>query len=441
MGRDLERVKGRSLRRKNRPPRPANLACLPPSPTPSRSPERSPPSSFPPMASIPSLPFEPSSLLGVLQARGRHVVMITAGGGSAAIPALVTLPGASTVVLEAIVPSARAATDALLGGPQESYCSSRAARRLAMAAWERCRGQGAAIDAAVGVACTASLATTVPKRGDHRIVVAVQTLGETSVATLGLVKGARSRRDEETIAATLILERLGAFVGTSPSVDEQLASLLRTEERVVVEQQRAPAAWQSILSGTSGRVRLSGPDGGLGPAPAGREAIFPGSFDPLHDGHRAMARIGARITGLPVAYELSIRNVEKPALDFLEITARAGGFDGSAAWLTSAPTFVEKLSLFPGAPFLVGADTFVRLGNPRYYGGSTDRAAAAVDRIARESGGLIVFGRVRDGQFTEPARLDAPQALRAIARFVTEEEFRADISSTSLRQARDPVAE
>jgi len=80
----------------------------------------------------------------------------------------------------------------------------------------------------------------------------------------------------------------------------------------------------------------------------------------------------------------------------------------------------------------------VRLGNPRYYGGSTDRAAAAVTRIAKESGGLIVFGRVRDGQFTEPSRLDVPQALRAIARFVTESEFRRDVSSTSLRQAREP---
>ncbi len=385
-------------------------------------------------------PVDAASLLATLQSKRLRVVMITAGGGSAAIPALVTLPGASAVVLEAIVPSAREATDALLGGQQDSYCSSRAARRLAMAAWERCRGHGAAIDAAVGVGCTASLATTVPKRGDHRIVVAVQTLSETSVATLGLVKGARSRSEEEKIAATHILSHLGAIVGSSPSADEQLATLLRTEERVVLERQPAPADWQAILSGTSGRVRLAGPDARQLPAPPGGEAIFPGSFDPLHDGHRAMARIGARITGLPVAYELSIRNVEKPALDYLEIATRARGFDGADAWLTSAPTFVEKMSLFPGAPFLVGADTFVRLGNPRYYGGSTDRAAAAVDRIARESGGLIVFGRVRDGQFTEPSRLEAPQDLRAIARFVTEEEFRNDVSSTSLRHARESAS-
>jgi len=269
----------------------------------------------------------------------------------------------------------------------------------------------------------------------------VQTLGETSVATLGLMKGARSRSEEETIAAAVILARIGAVVGSSSLAEERLAPLLRPGEEMIVDRAPAPGAWQAILAGTSGRVRLPGPDGGLLHGPPGREAIFPGSFDPLHNGHRAMARIGARITGLPVAYELSIRNVEKPALDFLEIAARAESFAGAEAWLTSAPTFVEKLALFPGAPFLVGADTFVRLGNPRYYDGSTDRAAAAVARIAGDSGGLIVFGRVRDGQFTEPSQLEAPPALRAIARFVTEEEFRRDISSTSLRQAREPATE
>ncbi|MEI8316352.1 MAG: hypothetical protein WCH79_00310, partial [Planctomycetia bacterium] len=234
-------------------------------------------------------PADNASLLTALQARGLRIVMITAGGGSAAIPALVALPGASAVVLEAIVPSARQATDALLGGPQESYCSSRAARRLAMAAWERCRQHGAGIGAAVGVACSASLATTVPKRGDHRIVVAVQTLGETSVATLGLAKGARSRSEEETIAAAVILSRIEAVVGSSSLAEERLAPLLHPGEGMVVDRAPAPEAWQAILAVTSGRVRLAGPDGGLFPGPPGREAIFPGSFDPLHDAHRAMA--------------------------------------------------------------------------------------------------------------------------------------------------------
>lgn len=369
------------------------------------------------------------------------MVMIAAGGGSAAIPALVAIPGASAVVDEALVPSARAAVDGLLGGPQETYCSSRTARRMAMAAWERCCGYGAGKRAAVGVGCTASLVTTVPKRGEHRVVVAVQTSEETSVATLVLAKGRRSRAEEEALAAALLLERMASVVEASIAPVGRLDRHLRPEERIVVDRHVAATAWTDLLRGVPGAVRLgrdAGPPTDRGP---GAEAIFAGSFDPLHDGHRAMARIGARVTGLPVAYELSIRNVDKPPLDYLETSARVNQFSDARVWLTSAPTFVEKLSLFPGAPFLVGADTYVRLGNPRYYGDSAERAAAAVERISRESGGLVVFGRVCDGQFTEPSRLEAPPTLRSIARFVTEREFRDDISSTMLRRERGEPAD
>lgn len=382
-----------------------------------------------------------SSLLTALRQQGRRVVMIAAGGGSAAIPALVAIPGASAVVDEALVPSARAAVDGLLGGPQETYCSSRTARRMAMAAWERCCGYGAGKRAAVGVGCTASLVTTVPKRGEHRVVVAVQTSEETSVATLVLAKGRRSRAEEEALAAALLLERMASVVEASTAPVGRLDRHLRPEERIVVDRHVAATAWTDLLRGVPGAVRLGHDAGPPTDREPGGEAIFAGSFDPLHDGHRAMARIGARVTGLPVAYELSIRNVDKPPLDYLETSARVNQFSDARVWLTSAPTFVEKLSLFPGAPFLVGADTYVRLGNPRYYGDSAERAAAAVERISRESGGLVVFGRVCDGQFTEPSRLEAPPTLRSIARFVTEREFRDDISSTMLRRARGEPAD
>ena len=82
----------------------------------------------------------------------------------------------------------------------------------------------------------------------------------------------------------------------------------------------------------------------------------------------------------------------------------------------------------------MGADTFTRLGDPRYYGGSAAAAEEAVRTIAERAGGLIVFGRVRDGVFTDAAQLDAPQPLRDISYFVSQREFRLDVSSTELRR-------
>ena len=70
---------------------------------------------------------DPIGMIESLERTGARVVLVATGGGSAALSHLVTTPGASGVVLEGIVPYAREAVDRLLGGPQETYCSSRAA--------------------------------------------------------------------------------------------------------------------------------------------------------------------------------------------------------------------------------------------------------------------------------------------------------------------------
>ena len=168
-----------------------------------------------------------------------------------------------------------------------------------------------------------------------------------------------------------------------------------------------------------------------GPFP--QQIRAPGSFDPLHEGHRLMARVAEEIAERPVEFELSITNVDKPALDYLEIESRVAQFAGGSLWLSRAATFLEKLEIFPQSTFVLGADTFVRLADPKYYGGSTDAADRAVRTIAANARGLIVFGRARDGVFEDAAKLPVPQALRDVAYFVSQREFRLDISSTELR--------
>jgi len=372
---------------------------------------------------------DPISLIESLEHAAARIVIVSTGGGSAAISHLVSTPGASGVVLEAAIPYAREAVDRLLGGPQETYCSSRAARRLAMAAWQRARALGAAPEQAVGIAVAASLRTRQPKRGEHRVFVAVQTLRATTVAAVVLEKGARSRGDEEELAAALLLECLASVPHGSASA-ALLPGRLRPEEKVTVERTAAPEPWQALLAGSRNASLAAGTEA----APTGDQLIFPGSFDPLHDGHRLMARIAEEIAERPLAYELSIANVDKPALDYQEIEARAAQFGGQTLWLTRAATFVEKLAIFPKSTFVMGADTFVRLAEPKYYGGSQEEADRAVRTIAENARGLIVFGRTRDGVFAEPATLPAPEPLRRIAYFVSQREFRIDISSTALRR-------
>ena len=379
----------------------------------------------------------PSPLIERLTEQGRRLVLVSSGGGSAAIAALVGTPGASAVVLEGLVPYAREAVDALLGGPQESYCSARTARRLAVAAWQRsAQLSGMAstpTSACLGAAVTASLRTVMPKRGQHRLFAATHSLDATRVAELVLEKGARSRADEEAVAAAVLL---AAVADASESDGNLPAGLLRPGERVIHTRAEPPATWRELAAGQR-LVVAAVPASDAVPRPG--SLVFPGSFDPLHDGHRQMAALAAEIAERPVAYELSITNVDKPTLDWIELRDRtaqfAAGTDGQPQlWLTRAATFLEKLAVFPQSTFVMGADTYVRLADPRYYGGSADAARAAVRRIATEARGLIVFGRVKAGVFQDPAQLDVPEELRAVTYFVSQREFRRDVSSTEIRR-------
>ena len=380
---------------------------------------------------------DPTPLIERLTEQGRRLVLVSTGGGAGGIAALVGTPGASAVVLEGLVPYAREAIDALLGGPQESYCSARTARRLAVAAWQRAaRLSGVAAaptSACLGAAVTASLRTRAPKRGQHRVFAAMHSLDATRVAELVLEKGGRSRTEEEAVAAAMLL----AAVADASGGDGELPSgLLGTGERVIHTRAEPPAAWRELAAGQRQVVAAAAAADAV-PRPG--SLVFPGSFDPLHDGHRQMAALAAEIAERPVAYELSITNVDKPTLDWIELRDRAAQFaaapDGQPQlWLTRAATFLEKLAVFPQSTFVMGADTYVRLADPRYYGGSADAARAAVRRIATEARGLIVFGRVKAGVFQDPAQLDVPEELRSVTYFVSQREFRLDVSSTEIRR-------
>jgi nicotinic acid mononucleotide adenylyltransferase/nicotinamide mononucleotide (NMN) deamidase PncC len=359
-----------------------------------------------------------------LHATPTRLVLAVTGGGSRAVAELLEVPGASRTVLEAAVPYCERALGAWLGGPPDQYCSESTARAMAMAAYRRacCWAQGADL---AGVACTASLATDRPKRGGHRAHLAIQTASTTVRWSLELVKGRRTRPEEEQLVAAVVINAVAEACGLA----ERLPVALLAEEAVDERRIVAPAAWQALLAGETQAV-CEGPS----PRHAPQRALFPGAFNPIHAGHRRMAEIAQARLGVPVEFELSILNVDKPPLDFLEIARRLEAFGGQTLWLTRAATFEEKSGLVPGATFVVGADTLRRIADPRYYHGPSHRDAA-LQRIVERGCRFLVFGRGDAGQFFALDDLELPAILRAVCIEVPAEEFRHDIASRELRRA------
>jgi nicotinamide mononucleotide (NMN) deamidase PncC len=374
------------------------------------------------------------NLVRRIHAAGRQFVIAITGGGSAAIGWLLGVPGGSRTLLEAIVPYSAQAMVALLGARPERFCSEPTARAMAMAAFGRARGYaGSDVDLGklIGLACTASLASDRPKRGAHRAHFAWQSVEQTSSASLELVKGARDRGGEEDLVARLIL----SLLADSVAVDARIEVPLLASERIRCQAKCAPAVWQQLLLGQRDAVRHGPPV----QAAAGRRVIFPGAFNPRHAGHRTMAQIAQSLLNAPVEHEISIENVDKPALDYVEMDRRVGYFSpDETVWLTRAPLFTDKARLFPQATFVVGADTLLRIADARYYGQHEAHLAQAINELAARGSRFLVFGRLVGERFQALGDLKLPPALMSLCDEVPPERFRVDISSTQLRRS-DPA--
>ena len=191
-----------------------------------------------------------------------------------------------------------------------------------------------------------------------------------------------------------------------------------------------------LVSGRLDRV-TAWPDGTLTSSAPPPAALLPGSFNPVHEGHLLLARVAEEIVHAPVVFELSVTNVDKPPVEAGEVRRRVAQFASRArVELTRAPTFLEKSGLFPGATFVVGADTAERLVAARYYG-DDERMAAALQAIAD-----------RGCRFLVAVRTDAAGGVRSLTdcaippRFahlftpIPETRFRLDTSSSDIRARR-----
>jgi len=370
-------------------------------------------------------------LISSVQASGPKASLAITGGGSGAISELLRVPGGSRLLIEAQVPYDEQALATFLGFAPAQASSADTAVAMAIAARVRASRLMPAGSELVGLGATAALVSDRPRRGEHRYHIAYANSAGIARCTAVLAKGRRDRAGEEDLVARSIVLFLAQACGVaapSPS------SLLDADEHFEEAAVTGPAHIDQLVAGTVHRVTAR-PDGQTMLSAPPPPLVMPGSYNPVHAGHLSLARVAEEMVQESLAFEISVTNVDKPALSGETIRQRLTQFAWKApVELTRAPTFLEKSRLFPKATFVIGADTAERLIAPKYYGNDEDRMHAALEEIGGAGGNFLVAMRI-----DAAAR---PRGLRDIAvpaRFadlfaeIPEHRFRFDISSTELR--------
>ena len=360
----------------------------------------------------------------ILQA-GHPVAAVCTGGGNRALSWLFNHPGASRVLVEAQIPYAEQAVDAYLGQPGPHRTQEETARRLAATA--RCRALRFTGDrAAVGLGATAALATDRDRRGPDHAFIAVRNASAYEFVALQFDRTVGRLEQEEALSLAL-LSTLARSCGCGADAGEGTSWV--TAERHTVQ---VDTSVEDLLDGNVPIIEIGAADTAI----LDRAVVLvPGSFDPFHPGHAGLAEAAERRSGRVASFELSVHNVDKPALPYREVMRRAGQQrDGRSLVLTREPTFLGKARVLPGCWFAIGYDTALRLVDPAYYEGRTTGMERALAELGDLGCRFFVAGRQWEGVYRGLQHVPIPSGTAALFESIDEAEFRMDISSTELRE-------
>uniref|UniRef100_A0A6T6T7R1 Cytidyltransferase-like domain-containing protein n=1 Tax=Amorphochlora amoebiformis TaxID=1561963 RepID=A0A6T6T7R1_9EUKA len=413
---------------------------------------------------------------------GIKMVIATTGSGGEAIAQLCQVPGMSSLIQEMIVPYAEESSEQFVGSAVKKWVSKEMAIELARAAHRRSVEISAKSPdfftkprpRSIGLGCTAAVVSTRPKKGDHQAYVATCDDLKIRVCRLVMAKNMRNRQEEDRCVAALII-RMASEAITGDTESYLLRQLKQNTSvpkitDVIEGPNEAPRQTpvQRVLSGECSfalflpNEKVAYCDTRLSPSSSNDALtlLYPGSFNPLHEGHLVLAKAAisraAKETDrkINLIFEISVSNADKATIDQKEILSRVSQFSSQASEdgktfesfpvaITTAKYFVDKAKLFPGCWFVVGADTAIRIIDPKYYDSNKWNMFRVLCGLYESGVRFTVGVRVdKHGKLlTTQTILDELKALDEVIydglkhMFVDipEKDFRLDLSSTEIR--------
>ena len=316
-----------------------------------------------------------------------RIVLAITGGGTEAIGELLRHGGGSDTLIEAIVPYGKESLKDLIGKEPERYASAETAKDMAMSAYSRAllldsRSEKPEHLNLIGIGVTCKLAKQGNEREgrQHEVYFASQSYYRTTVSGIAF-KNIGSREEQENIATNFILDRIAALCKPEKYAKSDLQQTDAEEMTIILENEAEADSetselllktLESINSGRTVPRKVN-----LGTCSGKPGIIMSGSFNPCHKNHIEMAMLASEKYGMPVDFEISLANVDKPPIDYISLKERVDSVracmqdmkEGSTGsiYLSNSPLFADKAILFPESVFLIGTDTLNRLFNVNYY--------------------------------------------------------------------------
>ncbi len=293
---------------------------------------------------------------------GRKVAAVVSGAGANLIQALWETPGASEYLVEASMPYALDSTLRHLYGRPDKMVSAEVAYRLAASASHRSQD--------IGIGLTASVAGLREHRGEHEAFICVVGPRGCRMDHITFKKriGAEARRWDDEDCTNRILTLID----------------LETARDFV---------------------------------------IYPGSFNPMHWGHKDVMHMVSEMTGLLVEHQIERFPKHKPELSYDDMVRLA---EYSVLFTSGQPLYIDKARRNPGKAMIVGVDALRQMLDPKWG----HEPVAMLDEFDKLGTKFYVPGRVISGVETRLKDID----VLGFDRLFIDVPVCTDVSSTQIRE-------
>ncbi len=300
-----------------------------------------------------------------------------AGGGQSFFHQFMQYGGSSKTIIGGNIPYAKEAFDEFVEKPVDKYVSDKTALLLATQSFKKARTYRSDMDLnqLIGIGVTCSLATNNERAGrQNKAIIGFHSYNYS--ISVEIQFNQHDREQQEDLITSLIINMLLDIKSDCHVRQDWSIKLIPGLTDVVTQEIRDSNKREyqnelcSIIIRYMSMSYFKVDQLKLTHSYLNDLVVYPGSWNPLHEGHLDIINTTKQILQVPVYLELSVDNADKGMLSYFEVFAR---HDRAINMIvTHAPTFVDKVKFFAKEGqrliFVVGADTWLRIQDPKYAG-------------------------------------------------------------------------